>query len=216
MEKLFAIGDIHGCYLQLVKLMERLAFDARHDTLVFLGDYINRGPQSRQVIDFLLQVKSTCPRSVFLMGNHEHLLLSYAATGDVEILHNLRGMGAEETLKSYDHAPVRSLLDLSFLPPAHLEFFRSLQVSFRWGPYLFVHADEAEENSSEAHLGEVLASRRLVKECQLLEGCVRVFGHSPLETPLVAPDRIGIDTGAAHGNLLTAVELPALRFYHAG
>ncbi len=215
MEKLFAIGDIHGCQAQLVTLMARLAFDAQRDTLVFLGDYINRGPQSRQVIDYLLHLKSTCPHSVFLMGNHEHLLLSYAATGDVEILRNMRGMGVEATLKSYDHAPVRSLLDLSFLPAAHLEFLRALQVSFRWGPYLFVHADDAGIDAAGERLGEVLASRRLVKECALLEGCVRVFGHTPFETPLVAPDRIGIDTGAAHGHLLTALELPAMHFHHA-
>ena len=215
MEKLFAIGDIHGCYTPLVKLMERLAFDAQRDTLVFLGDYINRGPQSREVIEYLLHLKATCLRSVFLMGNHEHLLLSYAATGDVEILRNMRSMGVEATLKSYDHAPVRSLLDLSFLPTAHLEFLRALQISFRSGPYLFVHADDAGIDASGERLGEVLASRRLVKECQLLEGCVRVFGHTPFETPLVAPDRIGIDTGAAHGHLLTALELPAMHFHHA-
>jgi serine/threonine protein phosphatase 1 len=215
MAKLFAIGDIHGCHAQLVRLMERLGFDSQTDTLVFLGDYINRGPNSRGVIDYLLHLKSSCLRTVFLMGNHEHLLLSYAATGDVEILRNMRGMGVEETLKSYGHAPVRSLLDLSFLPADHLAFLRGLQVSYRWGAYLFVHADEAEDGLPDQRLGEVLASRRLVKECALLEGCVRVFGHTPFETPLVAPDRIGIDTGAAHGHLLTALELPAMCFHHA-
>jgi serine/threonine protein phosphatase 1 len=214
-EKIFAVGDIHGCYSNLVKLMERLPFDGQRDTLVFLGDYINRGPQSREVIDYLLNLRSGCPRCVFLMGNHEHLLLSYAATADVEILRQLRGMGVEATLKSYGHAPVRSLLELSFLPAAHLKFLRELELSFRAGPYLFVHADDAGADASNPRLDEVLASRRLVKACALQDGCIRIFGHTAFETPLVAPDRIGIDTGAAHGNVLTALELPRMCFHHA-
>jgi serine/threonine protein phosphatase 1 len=214
-EKIFAIGDIHGCYRNLVQLMDRLPFDGQRDTLVFVGDYINRGPQSREVIDYLLNLQSRCRRCIFLVGNHEHLLLSYAATGDVEILRHMRGMGVEATLKSYNNAPVRSLLDLSFLPAEHLRFLQALELSFRSGPYLFVHADADDPDASGRQLDQILTSRRLIKACASQDGCIRIFGHTAFETPLVTPDRIGIDTGAAQGNMLTALELPRLCFHHA-
>jgi serine/threonine protein phosphatase 1 len=182
---------------------------------VFLGDYINRGPQSREVLDSLLHLRAECARTVFLLGNHEHALLSYAASGDVGTLHLLRGMGVEATLESYGSAPMRSLLDLSFLPAAHLDFLLSLELSFRARPYLFVHAD-AEADAGEARpLVQLLVSRRLATEDPPPGGWVVVFGHTALQTPLVTTNRIGIDTGAVHGNVLTALELPRLRFHHA-
>jgi serine/threonine protein phosphatase 1 len=214
-EKIFAVGDIHGCHRNLVELMTRLPFDRRRDTLVFLGDYINRGPRSREVIDYLLDLQADCDRTVFLMGNHEHALLGYAASGDVEMLHLLRGIGVEATLKSYGNATVRSLRDLSFLSPSHLAFLQSLVFSFRSGNFLFVHADTEPGGNDLRHPEQLLSSRRLAGAGVRPDGDVVVFGHTAFQTPLVAPGRIGIDTGACHGNLLTAVELPALRFYHA-
>jgi serine/threonine protein phosphatase 1 len=213
--KIFTIGDIHGCYRNLAQLVDRLPFDRQQDTLVFLGDYINRGPQSREVVDYVLNLQATCARTVFLLGNHEHALLSYAATGDVETLHLLRGMGVEATLNSYGGAPIRSLLDLSFLPAAHLDFLHALQLSFRADSYLFVHADAEIEAGDARPVAQLLASRRLATDCPRPDGCVVVFGHTAFQTPLVAPNRIGIDTGAVHGNVLTALELPRLRFHHA-
>jgi len=213
--KIITIGDIHGCYRNLTKLMDRLPIDRQLDTLVFLGDYINRGPQSREVIDYLLSLQAECARTVFLLGNHEHALLSYAATGDVETLHQLRSMGVEATLESYGHASIRSLLDLSFLPAAHLDFLLSLELSFRAGPYLFVHADAEIDTGDTRPPAQLLVSRRLATEGLRPNGCVVVFGHTAFQTPLVTSNRIGIDTGAVHGNVLTALELPRLRFYHA-
>ena len=122
MRRIFAIGDIHGQHEKLVTLMERLPFDPDEDLLVFIGDYINRGPQSREVIDFLLEIRETVRSTVFLMGNHEYALLQYANTCDLEYLKMLRTMGVEPTLKSYSDAPVNSLCDLSFLPDAHRNF----------------------------------------------------------------------------------------------
>ncbi len=213
--KLFAIGDIHGCFNNLMELIENLPFDRQRDTLVFLGDYINRGPQSREVIDYLLNLRSQCARTVFLMGNHEHLLLNYADSGDVGMLHLLRSMGVEATLNSYGKAPVRSLLDLSFLPKTHLDFLRSLALSYHSDPYLFVHADTELDDGDPRWIDQLLASRRLIQKKTPSANHVMVFGHTALLTPLVMPDRIGIDTGAVHGNVLTALELPRIRFHYA-
>jgi len=213
--RIFAVGDIHGCYRTLIELIDRLPLDRQRDVLVFLGDYINRGPQSREVIDYLLDLRASCARTVFLMGNHEHLLLRYAETADLTMLQHLRHLGVEATLQSYDNASVHSLLDLSFLPPSHRDFLEGLELYFREGPYLFVHADTAERDEPLQHIDELLASRRLATARDVDAGCVIVFGHTAFEAPLVTDDRIGIDTGAVYGNMLTAVELPALRFYHA-
>lgn len=227
--KIFAIGDIHGCHHKLVTLLGRLPFDKANDTLVFLGDYINRGPDSRKVLETLLELGETCAHVVFLKGNHEQALLEYTMTGEVEDLRFLRIMGVEATAASYG-ATLRRLMDLSCMPPEHQQFLRTLRFSFTVGNYLFTHADCAEQmpfrpdESAEEdpavrrHLeAQLLASRRLAREGRCLSGPgpVVVFGHLPFSTPLVKPDRIGIDTGAVFGNLLTAVELPALRFYHA-
>jgi len=213
--KIFTIGDIHGCYRNLTELIDRLPFDRQMDTLIFLGDYINRGPQSREVVEYVLNLQAKCAKTVFLLGNHEHALLSYAATGDVETLRSLRSMGVEATLNSYGSAPMRSLLDLSFLPAAHLDFLLSLQLSFRAGPYLFVHADAEIDAGDTRPPAQLLVSRRLATDCLRPNGCVLVFGHTAFQTPLVTLNRIGIDTGAVHGNVLTALELPRVRFHHA-
>ena len=232
--KIFAIGDIHGCHSRLINLLDRIPCDKDHDTLVFIGDYINRGPDSRKVLDTLLEVQQTYAHPVFLKGNHEQMILEYAATGDVETLRILRTMGVESTVASYG-ATVRQLRDLVFLPPEHRVFLENLQFSYISGKYLFTHADINEEmialeKSADGSLPAeqhtetgLLSSRRLSREyaasagnlAENLAGYIIVFGHSPFETPLVLHDRICIDTGAVYGNVLTAVELPDLRFYHA-
>jgi serine/threonine protein phosphatase 1 len=224
--KIFAIGDIHGCNNKLSSLLGRLPVDNDEDIIVFLGDYINRGPDSRKVLDTLLHIRATCNQVVFLKGNHEQALLDYAATGDVETLHMLRTMGVEATAASYGSS-VRMIRDLSCMPPEHQDFLQTLKFSFVAGNYLFTHADIDEEKLALAKTrtdapqsqryaeASLLASRRLAREDFCLTGQIIVFGHVPFETPLVMTDRIGIDTGAVYGNFLTAVELPDLRFYHA-
>ena len=224
--KIFAIGDIHGCNKKLVALLERLPFGKNEDLLIFLGDYINRGPESQKVLDTLLHVKATYDHVVFLKGNHEQALLDYVTTGDVETLHLLRTMGVDATVSSYGSS-VRSLRDLSCMPPEHLDFLHNLEFFFVAGKYLFTHADMDEEKLALAKTrsdalesqryaeANLLASRRLAREDICLMGHIIVFGHLPFETPLVMTDRIGIDTGAVYGNFLTAVELPDMRFYHA-
>ncbi len=212
---IFAIGDIHGCYSRLKELIERLPLDRRRDRLVFIGDYINRGPQTREVIEFLLELRGRFPQTVFLMGNHEHLLLRYAKSADPALLRYLRRLGIEATLQSYDNASMRSLIALSFLPRAHRKFIENLVPDFRLGPYLFVHADYDPDAAPRLPRDDLLASRRLATAYEPDANCIIVFGHTAFETPLLTAGRISIDTGAVYGNKLTAVELPALRFHHA-
>lgn len=224
--KIFAVGDIHGCHSKLVHLLDRLPIDKDHDTLLFIGDYINRGPDSRKVLDTLLKIQEVYANIVFLKGNHEQMLLEYANTGDVETLRILRTMGVESTVESYG-ATMRQLVDLAFLPAEHRSFLENLKFVHILGNYLFTHADIDREMLARATFGDgsagpdrhtemgLLSSRRLSRDAAGITGYIVVFGHSPFETPMVIHDRICIDTGAVYGNVLTAVELPDLRFYHA-
>ena len=222
--RLFAVGDIHGRDDKLQRLLERLPVSPAEDAVVFLGDYINRGPRSKEVLDRLLRLEKDWPGAVFLLGNHEHALLEYARTGDRSMLDMLRAEGVEATLASYGVDSVRSLRDLSFLPGEHKAFLQRLRLFHRDRGYLFVHAGvdpgvPPERTSPEA----LLNFRSLFLHEPAGQKEVVVFGHTPFDTPLVAEDKIGIDTGAAYGNLLSAVELAvapgdargALRFFHA-
>ncbi|MFV0436341.1 MAG: metallophosphoesterase family protein [Desulfopila sp.] len=225
-EKIFAIGDIHGCHDKLVTLMERLPFDRDRDTLVFLGDYIDRGPHARQVIDYLIELQNSCRNVVFLKGNHEQTLLEYHQTGDDQILRLLRGMGITATLASYG-ATMRQLQGLAAFPAHHRDFFHSLTFAHLTDTTVFTHADISLEMLTLLENGDpghdnldftetiLLSSRRLIRPDATTHGRTVVFGHTPFELPLVLPDRICIDTGAVYGNLLTALELPARTFYHA-
>lgn len=224
--KIFAIGDLHGCHEKLVTLLGRLPFDRANDTLVFLGDYINRGPDSKKVLNFLINLKKTCKDVVFLKGNHEQILLEYSVTGEVETLNLLRRMGIEATAGSYGSS-VRQLLGLSCLSEEHRDFLHTLKFAHMIGTTIFTHADISPEMIAAIGNGEatpepcdqtetaLLSSRRLLREDADTYGYTIVFGHSPLEFPLVMPNRIGIDTGAVYGNLLTALELPNMHFHHA-
>ena len=150
------------------------------------------------------------------MGNHEHALMEYGRSGDPEDLRLLRPLGVEETLKSYGDPPVRSLQDLAFLSATHRHFMEGLRPYFRAGGYLFTHAGILPgEDLDGCALDRLLNVRSTFLSYEGPLGAVVVFGHTPFESPFVTRDKIGIDTGAVYGSYLTAVELPALRFFHA-
>lgn len=214
--KIFAIGDIHGCADKLATLLGRLPYEAGRDTLVFIGDYLDRGPGARQVLDQLCRLRREGVRLVALMGNHEYLLLEYHRSGDPTLLPYLRRLGLEHTLASYGGASLAELASLSFMPQEHRKFLYSLIPYWETPDYIFVHAGLRYDQPLEA---QDISDFCEVRDTFLAEerdfGKRIVFGHTPFATPLITPNKIGIDTGASYGNLLTAVELPDLRFYHA-
>jgi serine/threonine protein phosphatase 1 len=214
--KIFAIGDIHGCYEKLRDLLARLPYQPGRDRLVFLGDYINRGPDTAKVLGLLSDLQERDPSLVALLGNHEYLLLEYHRTGDPALLPYLRKMGIDTTLKSYGIHTGFGLQSLDFLPAAHRDFLKGLRLYWESADYLFVHAG--------LEPGVALADQDATTCCETRDSFITsghdfgkkvIFGHSEFELPLVTPTKIGIDTGAVYGNLLTAVELPGLLFHHA-
>ncbi|GAB4334193.1 MAG: metallophosphoesterase family protein [Candidatus Abyssubacteria bacterium] len=209
------MGDIHGNYEKLVSLMPQLPWNREKDTLVFLGDYIDRGKRSKDVVDYLINLKDGGGECVFLLGNHEKLLLDYYSSGSDYDLRLWRSFGGWETIESYTNG-VGILGRPSFLPASHLRFFQQLLLYYETEDYIFVHAGLREGTPlSMQKVDDLLWTRKSFAEEGNSFGKTIVFGHTPMRSPYVSPGRIGIDTGAGYGNVLTAVELPALTFYHA-
>ncbi|MDG4476674.1 metallophosphoesterase [Thiovibrio frasassiensis] len=214
--KIFAIGDIHGCAAKLALLMNRLPFDRAHDTLVFLGDYLDRGPDSKGVLEQLCALRGDGVRVIPLMGNHEYLLLEYHRSGDQALLPYLRRLGLENTLESYGGASLSALASLAFMPKEHRDFLASLLPHWQTEEYIFVHAGlRHDQPLAEQDISDLCEVREPFLSQERDYGKRVIFGHTPFATPLLTPFRIGIDTGAVYGNLLTAVELPGLHFHHA-
>ena len=214
---LVAIGDMHG----RLDLLERLFVQieetarlssARERTVVFLGDYIDRGTQSRQLIDRLLAGFSGY-EAVFLKGNHDDTLLQFL--DDPKLGEVWRNFGGLETLESYgvahrggsDWAQTRAEF-LQRLPAEHLKFFKSLRLHYACGDYLFVHAGVRPglllEHQSEQDL---LWIRDEFLNSTMSFGRIVVHGHTPERQPVVRANRICIDTGAYMTGVLTALVL---------
>jgi serine/threonine protein phosphatase 1 len=211
MAKIFAVGDIHGSFDRLQELLQKIPIDFANDTLVFIGDYIDRGPGSVEVVEYLLDLKKKEPGVIFLKGNHENMLEKYLdGTDRFTYLLN----GGQTTLDSYLSKTDRSG---SFpIPNDHMEFFKSLRLYYETEAYIFVHAGlRPKVPLASQQTEDLLWIRDKFIYSKYNFGKPVVFGHTPLEKPLVEPNKIGIDTGAVYGNALTCVQLPDLIFFSA-
>ena len=211
MGKIFAIGDIHGCFDKLCMLMRKIKMDFNHDTLVFMGDYIDRGPRSCDVVDHLINLKMNYSNIVFLKGNHEEMLLNYLSGNDRYIY---LANGGQQTIESYMKKPYPSLTGP--IPKDHLNFFHSLSLFYETEDYIFVHAGLKEKVPLDKQLPEdLLWIRKDFINSKYDFGKRVIFGHTPFPEPFIRPNKIGVDTGAVYGNKLTCLELPNLIFYDA-
>lgn len=212
MGKILAIGDIHGCYPKLLRLMDRLTGDPEEDLLIFVGDYIDRGEESRQVVEYLLGLKKEWKKTVFLLGNHERMLLDFLDGGSIQpFLLN----GGKKTLDSYFGTSLQTQREnpRTIFPPEHVAFFRSLLPYYEHEAYLFVHAGLREGIPlAEQNLFDLLWIREDFYFSPYDFERTIVFGHTPFQKPFVYKKRIGIDTGAVYGNKLTCLELPEMKF----
>jgi len=208
----FAVGDIHGCHAELSALLNFLKSEqgaSPEDHFIFIGDYIDRGPQSREVIETLLQFKAAFPKTSFLRGNHEDMLMGFLGLGGQGGEFYLSNGGAE-FFKSYGiepHGPVSRLREN--LPTEHLDFFKSLELGVSLGEFLFVHAGiNPNLGIDEQRVRDLMWVRaEFVRNPHNL-GKTVVFGHTPFDDVLLdLPYKIGIDTGVVYGNRLSAVEL---------
>lgn len=212
-----AIGDIHGqldALNRLLALLERRAAQSRsrRKILIFVGDYIDRGFKSKQVIDRLV---AGIPgfECVFLRGNHDQTLLEFL--DDPTVAEAWRNYGGLETLASYGVAKVtqgdwpRIQQDLRVaLPDSHLQFMRALKMHFTLGDYLFVHAGLRPGVPLHAQADhDLMWIRDDFLNASADFGALVVHGHTPKEKPDIRPNRIGIDTHAYLSGVLTALVL---------
>jgi serine/threonine protein phosphatase 1 len=215
----YVVGDVHGrldLLNQLLDDIEREIQDrpARKVLLVFLGDLIDRGPQSAQVIERLRTYRHDRIRPIFLLGNHEEVLLRILR-GDTDPIRAWLRFGGAECLSSYgadarrvarqsDEKALQSIR--AAIPPHHIEFLNSFVDTCRFGDYLFVHAGIRPG----VPIAEQLQSDLRWIRAPFLQndsdhGCVVVHGHTISDEVEERANRIGIDTGAYRSGILTAL-----------
>ncbi len=207
--KTYVIGDIHGCLSSLSNLLDIIV--NRADTLIFLGDYVDRGPESRQVIETLLQLRNNPNiRLIFLKGNHEFMFYNYLTGADRSIFLRVGGL---QTLNSYDISTKQEGNLLDFLPATHRTFFESLALTHEDQYGIYVHAGlQPGIHISRQSQDWCLWVRDRFIRSSFNFGKPVIFGHTVFTNPLMENNKIGIDTGAVYGGNLTALLLPDMEF----
>ena len=213
-QRVYAIGDVHGCLDRLASLHEQIAEDLAtrpvdDAVLVHLGDYVDRGLDSAQVVEWLSNGAPVEARIVNLMGNHEDMMLAALPGTDKAANNAWLSNGGADSLMSWDISRVVPPEQWAGrIPAGHQAFLRELATSFEYGGYLFVHAgvrpgiplDKQEKQ-------DMLWIREPFLSWKKAHGMVVVHGHTPRHEPVIRTKRIGIDTGAVMGGVLTCVVL---------
>ena len=222
-ERIYAIGDIHGCLGLVDELIGRIDADDRargpaRTTLIFLGDLVDRGPESAAVIDRLIALKAERPTTRFIQGNHEEVFLG-ALKGDEKAMRLFCRIGGRETVLSYgiaadryercDYADLHAMLEAA-VPPEHRRFLEGFEDLIEIGDFVFVHAGIRPDR---ALADQRLSDLRWIRDPFLghrgrLEKIV-VHGHTIADDIEIEPHRIGVDTGAYATGVLSAIGLEA-------
>ena len=208
MPRTIAIGDIHGCSAALAAVLEAIA-PASDDTLITLGDYIDRGPDSRGVIEQLLELGTRC-RYVPLLGNHE-LILRDVRAGAVFPMFWLEACGGEATLASYGGT-------LESIPDAHWEFFKSCRRYYETDSHLFLHANYAPAIAIDNQPSELLFWTHLMRiPPPHISGKQAIVGHTPQPGGRIldAGHVVCIDTWCFGEGCLTAYDIESKEVWQA-
>jgi diadenosine tetraphosphatase ApaH/serine/threonine PP2A family protein phosphatase len=216
--RIYAVGDVHGRADLLTQVMDRIDADLKRNPSanaieVYLGDYIDRGPASRQVLDCLI-LRSCERNTVFLKGNHESYVSEFIE--NPAVLSSWRQYGGLETLMSYGLQPslnanAAEQIELakalkSKLPKSHREFLNGLQLFVSCGDFFFVHAGvKPRVPLAEQREEDLLWIRDDFLLCEDDFEKIVVHGHTPVREPDIRPNRINIDTGAYATGRLTCI-----------
>ena len=231
-QRVYAVGDIHGHLGLLDDLLARIEDDILERPvatigIVFLGDLIDRGPDSAGVVERLSTLRHFPAKALFLMGNHEEVLLR-VLNGEPNLAYDWLGYGGDACAESYGvSAPALHAMSeeriaealRAAIPPAHIAFLESFGDTFRFGDYLFVHAGIRPGVPIEQQQPQDL---RWIRHPFLSDGhdhgCMVVHGHTISDGVERRANRIGIDTGAYRSGVLTAavIEGSELRFLATG
>lgn len=196
-KRLFAIGDIHGCFDLFKELVENKIQLQKHDKLILLGDYIDRGDKSKEVVDFIMKLQKMGFDVVPLMGNHEAMLLD-SYENEMNISKWIQN-GGNETLKSLK---INAVNDIE---TKYIKFFKSLKYYYSFENYLFVHAgfnDDVLNPFTDCY--SMLWKCKEIYTNPLLSNKTIVHGHNPIsitkceERVLYKQNIINIDTGCVY------------------
>lgn len=211
MFRTFVIGDIHGCHQALVDLLGLINADFDRDRLIFLGDYVDRGPDSRGVIDELLMLQQQFRTTITLKGNHEEVLLNFLAGRDMDFYLSI---GGRETLLSYGCSEPFDYTSILDIPSSHQQFLYNLLPYWEDEHCIYVHAGLRPAIHLTQQTPDWLywaAGGKFVSQGYDFGKRV-IFGHSVLPSPLIEPQKIGIDTGCVYGGSLSCLVLPEVEF----
>lgn len=238
--RIYAVGDTHGCLDQLCQMMNMIGHDLAANTvadhrIVFLGDYMDRGPRSKDVVAHLMALRERDPRVICLRGNHDEMLLSFMCDPFNRKDPLKRGQiyfrnGIATTLKSYgarvdeDNLTDEMILDLPaamsiLVSGFHFHFLKTLPLSVSFGDYFFCHAgvrpgialvDQDEEDL-------IWIRGDFLEHCQPFEKVI-IHGHTPQDAVEVRNNRINIDTRCYRSGVLTSIVLEGAdyRFLQTG
>ena len=221
---IFAIGDIHGCLGELISLHKKILthdkFDVKNDLIIYLGDYIDRGRDSKGVIDQIIKLQKNNIRTINLMGNHDEFMIDFLFNKKNNI-ENWLNFGLDQTIRSYGIEVVDFIKDgfsddiiddlrnifLEKMGEEHANFFRNLELSFTLEKYLFVHAGidpkkKLEDQSKKDFLWS--RSREFFHKDFKAEKII-VHGHTPEPNTVNDLYRINIDTGCYFSGKLSGV-----------
>lgn len=214
-QRVYAVGDVHGCLDRLEAIHQLIAGDLAErpvpaPTLVHLGDYVDRGPDSAGVVAKLAAGPPIRGMpTINLMGNHEQMMLAAIALGETEAVELWLANGGLDSLLSWKvPRSARPTEWPRYLPVAHLLFMRDLTASHAAGGYLFAHAGirpGVPLDRQSRH--DLMWIREPFLSSKDDFGAVVVHGHTPRHEPTIRPNRIGIDTGAVMGGVLTCLVL---------
>jgi serine/threonine protein phosphatase 1 len=214
-QRIYAVGDVHGCDDRLAVMHRLIAHDlasrpGRDPTIIYLGDLIDRGEASAQVIErLLLPWPEPAPRLVHLLGNHEAMMLEAIDTGSIEAATQWLLNGGGESLASWGVSRRAKPRDWArAIPPEHIAFMRGMRLSHVAGGYVFVHAGlrPGVPLERQSRHDMIWIREPFLSWPGEFPGVV-VHGHTPEMDPVVRPNRIGIDTGAVMGGVLTCLVL---------
>ncbi len=224
--QVFAVGDIHGCkeLLNVIhnKIIEVSKNKEGEKLLIYLGDYIDREPDIKGTIQTLIDFQPENFTKVFLLGNHEQMLLDFMA-GKRNSLYIWLGNGGLETLESYG-SDMNSYIDNSMelkgeelirkqftrlLPFSHKNFFNQLILNYEWGNYFFVHAGINPDLPIEKQEKETMLWTREKNFFNPKMTCSKIIvhGHTPVEKIEKYPFRINLDTGSFYSGKLSCLKI---------
>ena len=227
-DTVYVVGDIHGCHKELIHLQNNIEKDSKKRSgaklLIYLGDYVDRGPAVKDCIQSLIDFRPHDFSIIYLLGNHEQMLLDFLAEKKND-LYIWLGNGGLETLRSYG-IKMDSYIDetmelqyddrirenfLRLLPSSHKDFFYQLQLSYEWGNYFFVHAGIDPDIPLHKQKKDTLLWTRdpkFLDSTQQFEKII-VHGHTPGNSIIHKNNRICLDTGVFFSGKLSGIKIEA-------